>query len=102
MNKNMFSGWKDVMAFSYVQTMKSRAMKITLVVLCLICICIFPVYSLIKENTSTESETKIQKVYLYGNDVEMMKNFQADIAEFIRTSKQRFLRKQRHRRRKPL
>lgn len=75
MNKNMFSGWKDVMAFSYVQTMKSRAMKITLVVLCLICICIFPVYSLIKENTSTESETKIQKVYLYGNDVEMMKKF---------------------------
>ena len=56
MNKNMFSGWKDVMAFSYVQTMKSRAMKITLVVLCLICICIFPVYSLIKANTSTESE----------------------------------------------
>ncbi len=75
MNKNMFSGWKDVMAFSYVQTMKSRAMKITLVVLCLICICIFPVYSLIKANTSTESETKIQKVYLYGNDVDMMKKF---------------------------
>ena len=64
MNKNMFFGWRHVCSFAYVQTMKSRAMKITLGILCILALLALPVITLIGSGMGGTEDTKIKTVYL--------------------------------------
>ena len=57
MNKNMFYGWRQVCSFSYLQTMKSKAMKITLLILCLLVIFALPVISLVTWSDKEKEKT---------------------------------------------
>ena len=67
MNKKMFFGWRQVCSFAYVQTMKSRAMKITLSILCVLALLALPVITMITSGVKDTGETKIKNVYLYSN-----------------------------------
>lgn len=75
MNRDMFFGWRQVCAFSYVQTMKSKAMKITLAILCILVLISVPAVTMIKAAASDEEETKIKTAYIYGNEETITKKF---------------------------
>lgn len=56
MNKNMFFGWRQVCGFSYVQTMKSKAMKITLGILCVLALLALPVITMVSSGMGGTEE----------------------------------------------
>lgn len=68
MNKNMFYGWRQVCSFSYLQTMKSKAMKITLLILCLLVIFALPVISLVTGSDKEKEKTNISRAYVCSNN----------------------------------
>lgn len=67
---NKLIGWNKICGFTYAQSMKSKAMKITLAILCIIALVSMPVCSLISggddEDTTAET-TDITKVYYYDS-----------------------------------
>lgn len=69
--KTKLRGWKKIFAFAYGQSMKSKAMKITIVILCAIAIAIMPISSLISgldgEDEDESVDTSIEKVFYYDN-----------------------------------
>lgn len=75
MNKNMFFGWREVCAFSYVQTLKSKAMKITLVILCALALFALPVITMIGSAADEDEETNIKQAYIYSNESGLAEKF---------------------------
>lgn len=67
MNKGMFFGWKSVCSFTYTQTMKSKAMKVTLAILMAIAILSMPVMTLLSSGADEDVATKIEKAYIFSN-----------------------------------
>ena len=63
--KNNLTGWRSVFRFSFVQEMKSKSIKISTLIICLIILAIFPIITLIN-GTDIESQdnTNIKKVYV--------------------------------------
>ena len=63
--KNNLTGWRSVFRFSFVQEMKSKSIKISTLIICLIILAIFPIITLI-DGTDIESQdnTNIKKVYV--------------------------------------
>lgn len=82
MNKKMFYGWREVCGFAYIQTMKSKAMKITMLILCAIAVCVFPVISLIGSGNK-EEETSIKDAYVYANNEELAAAYEAGMQSGI-------------------
>lgn len=74
MNKDMFFGWKEVCAFSYIQTMKSKAMKVMMAIICLLILFALPVVTLIQSGHE-EEKTNINTVYISGNDENIARKF---------------------------
>ncbi len=66
MNKSNLSGWKDVFAFTFKQTMKSKAFLISFVILLIISAVSMPVISLITadNNVDANAPSPINKVYV--------------------------------------
>ncbi len=77
--KTKLRGWKKIFAFAYGQSMKSKAMKITIIIMCAIALASMPVTSLITgssgENGQKKSDTSIEKVYYYDNTGIIVKHF---------------------------
>lgn len=68
--KTKLRGWKKIFAFAYSQSMKSKAMKITIIILCAIALASMPVSSLIsgvEEDDDEKPDTSIEKVFYYDN-----------------------------------
>ena len=67
--KTKLRGWKKIFAFAYSQSMKSKAMKITIIILCAIALASMPVSSLISgvEEDDEKPDTSIEKVFYYDN-----------------------------------
>ena len=66
MNKSNLSGWKDVFAFTFKQTMKSKAFLISFVILLIISAVSMPVVSMITadNNVDVNAPSPINKVYV--------------------------------------
>lgn len=75
MNKNMFSGWRDVCIFAYIQTIKSKAMKITLSILCALALFALPVVTIISSAADGEEDTDIKQAYIYSNKPGLAEKF---------------------------
>ncbi len=75
MNKNMFFGWREVCSFAYIQTLKSKAMKITLVILCALALFALPVITMIGSATDKDEETNIRQAYIYSNESGLAEKF---------------------------
>lgn len=75
MNKNIFFGWREVCSFAYIQTLKSKAMKITLVILCALALFALPVITLIGSATNKNYETNIKQAYIYSNESGLAEKF---------------------------
>lgn len=72
MKNNKLRGCMDVFRFTYVQSMKSKAMKITIAIFCVLALLSFPVISLITgEDSDKEETTTIQKAYVYEDNIEI-------------------------------
>lgn len=91
MNKRKFYGWQQICRFSYVQTMKSKAMKVTLLILCVLAICSVPVSSLVMSQNDVIKATKIQKAYICGNDEKIAKKFAVDYQGKYKNIKTQFI-----------
>lgn len=70
--KSKLAGWKKICAFAYSQSMKSKAMKVTLAILCVLAVLSMPVSSFLSGADSSGSDdgaetTSIKKVYYYDN-----------------------------------
>ena len=66
--KNKMTGWKKILKFTYVQSMKSKAMIITMLILCVMALLSMPVTSIIGNSSDEEDvKTKISKVYWYDD-----------------------------------
>jgi len=77
MNKNMFFGWREVCSFAYIQTIKSKAMKITLAVLCALALLALPVVTIISSAADSEEKTDIKQVYIYSSEAGLAEKFSA-------------------------
>ncbi len=68
--KTKLRGFKKICAFAYVQSMKSKAMKITLAILCVIALLSMPLSTVISgigDSGEEEQTTAIKKVHIYDN-----------------------------------
>lgn len=66
MKTNMLRGWKDICDFTYRQTMKGKAMKISIIIICVIILLVKPVTSFISQQSEEGIDfTKIEKAYVY-------------------------------------
>lgn len=67
--KTKLRGWKKIFAFAYNQSMKSKAMKITIIILCVIALASMPVSSIISglDDENEKPDTSIEKVFYYDN-----------------------------------
>lgn len=66
MNKSSISGWKDVLSFTFLQTMKSKSFIVSYVIFILIATLSIPVISLLTSNGTNKGDqpSPIQKVYV--------------------------------------
>lgn len=63
--KNSIRGWKEIFCFNFIQSMKSKTMKIATIVLCMIALLSMPVISLINgsdDNGTKKESTTIKQV----------------------------------------
>ena len=67
--KTKIEGWTKICSFTYVQSMKSKAMQISMAVLCLIALLSMPLISFISGSDEEEKtqKTSIEKVFVYDN-----------------------------------
>lgn len=66
--RNSLFGWKEVFQFTFVQNMKSKSIKISTLIICLIAMAVFPVMTLINgTDDSLKTETSIKKIYVVDN-----------------------------------
>ena len=75
MNKNMFFGWREVCVFAYIQTIKSKAMKITLAILCALALLALPVVTMISSAADKAEDTDIKQAYIYSNEPGLAEKF---------------------------
>ncbi len=72
MKNSKLTGCLDVFRFTYIQSMKSKAMKITIAVFCVIALLAFPVTSLISGDEAEKEDTSsIQQAYIYQENIEL-------------------------------
>ena len=71
MKNSKFRGIGDVFKFTYIQSMKSKATSVTLIIFCLLGLLTFPIVSLISGD-STTSSTNINTLYVYQDGVDMI------------------------------
>lgn len=66
MNKTNISGWKEVLSFTFIQTMKSKAFIISFIIFILLAAASIPITSVLtKGNTNNPDEvSQVQKVYV--------------------------------------
>ncbi len=66
--KNSLIGWRWIFQFNFVQNMKSKSIKITTLIMCLIALAVLPVITLINgDDENTKEATSIKKVYVVDN-----------------------------------
>lgn len=66
--KNNLTGWKSIFQFTLVQNLKSKSIKITTLIMCLIAMAVLPVVTLIDgEEGEAKEATSIKKVYVVDN-----------------------------------
>ncbi len=65
--KTKLRGFWKICAFAYTQSMKSKAMKVTMAVLCIIAVISMPLSSALSGSTKEAETTSIEKVYVYDN-----------------------------------
>ncbi len=66
--KNNLTGWKSIFQFTLVQNLKSKSIKITTLIMCLIAMAVLPVVTLMDgEDDKTKESTSITKVYVVDN-----------------------------------
>lgn len=66
--KNSMRGFKDVFLFSYIQTMKTKGMKIFNIVICLALLISLPIYTYFNSSDKKENEkTNIKNVLVVDN-----------------------------------
>ncbi len=71
MMKNKLRGWNKICLFTYKQSMNSKAMKITMAILCVAALLSMPLISLFSNMGNDEDsadKTKIEKVYVYADN----------------------------------
>ena len=59
MKNSKFRGIGDVFKFTYIQSMKSKATSVTLIIFCLLGLLTFPIVSLISGDSTTSSTNAI-------------------------------------------
>jgi len=81
MKINKLKGSKEICKFTYVQTMKSKSMKISILIICLIIVLFLPGKSFISGmSLASDDEYNIKKVYindetnLIGKEIQKIKN----------------------------
>lgn len=66
--KNNLTGWKSIFQFTLVQNLKSKSIKVTTLIMCLIAMAVLPVVTLMDgEDEKTKDSTSITKVYVVDN-----------------------------------
>lgn len=72
MKSSSMTGFTEVFKFTYAQSIKSKATKITMIIFMVIALASFPVMSLIGNDSADESKVEsISKVYIYENGIEI-------------------------------
>ncbi len=64
MNKNNLTGWKDVLSFTFIQTVKSKAFIISYLILIILSVVSIPLFTLFTSTKDSDSANPITKVYL--------------------------------------
>lgn len=60
--KNNIRGWKEIFSFTFVQSMKSKSVKIATIIMCVLALVSMPIVSAIKSSDSEKKETTIKQV----------------------------------------
>ena len=72
MKSSSMTGFAEVFKFTYAQSIKSKATKITMIIFMVIALASFPVMSLIGNDSADESKVEsISKVYIYENGIKI-------------------------------
>ncbi len=66
MNKNNLTGWKDVLSFTFIQTVKSKAFLISYLILIILSVATIPIMTVLTSGTngSADGKSPITKVYV--------------------------------------
>lgn len=66
MNKNNLTGWKDVLSFTFMQTIKNKTFMISYIILIIISVATIPIFTVLTSGSSQNSTgaTPISKVYV--------------------------------------
>ena len=65
-----FKGCGNVFKFTYIQSMKSKATIITMMIFCIVALLSFPIMSLF-DNSSKLEESKINTIYILQENVDV-------------------------------
>ena len=71
MKKSKWTGTGGVFKFTYVQAMKSKAMIITMAIVCLLALLSFPVMTLLEGGDDSTEAIDIDNVYIYEENISM-------------------------------
>ena len=69
-----FKGCGNVFKFTYIQSMKSKATIITMMIFCIVALLSFPIMSLF-DNSSKLEESKINTIYILQENVDVAESF---------------------------
>lgn len=65
MNKNNLTGWKDVLSFTFIQTIKNKAFLISFLILIILSVFSIPVYTILTSGNADNADgSQITKVYI--------------------------------------
>ena len=83
MKKDSIRGWKDVFTFTLIQTLKSKAYIVSLVIMMVIAMVSMPLMNTFLLNGGTEGPEKsaVEKVYLYNMTLYRNLDFDSELAE---------------------
>jgi len=83
MKKDNLRGWKDVFTFTLVQTLKSKAYIVTLVIMMVIAMISMPLLNIFLLNGTTEGPEKsaVEKVYLYNMTLCRNLDFESELTD---------------------
>ena len=86
MKKDSIRGWKDVFNFTLIQTLKSKAYIVSLVIMMVIAMVSMPLMNTFLLNGTTEGPEKsaIEKVYLFNMTMYRNLDFESELTEGYR------------------
>ena len=64
MKKNNFAGWKDIFSFAFVQTLKSKSFRVSIIMLCVMMIAMPIVYSVLYSGVNSLADESRYDTYM--------------------------------------